>query len=88
MISENREECPSVVLEELTDEAIPILRIDGLAKAILIFALICCIVINTFGKVFLVYYIKERAPKRPLNDMILIDQVLINLQLKVITILS
>ena len=73
-ITENFDSCQSVLIEELSDESTQILQIDGWPKTTLIVVLIVCIILNTFGKVFMVYYITERAPTRPLNDMILIDQ--------------
>ena len=64
--------CP--ILEDIHDESLTWLW-DHWATCLTII-LIGCIAINTSGKVFTIYYIKERAPNRPLNDMILIDQCL------------
>ena len=65
--------CP-ILLEDIHDESLTWLW-DHWATCLTII-LIGCIAINTLGKVFTIYYIKERAPNRPLNDMILIDQCL------------
>ena len=68
--------CPLVLLEDMHDELIPLLSMGPWFTSFLITMILGCVVINTLGKVFTIYYIKERAPKRPLNDMILIDQCL------------
>ena len=68
--------CPLVLLEDMHDELIPLLSMGPWFTSFLITMIFGCVVINTLGKVFTIYYIKERAPKRPLNDMILIDQCL------------
>ena len=67
--------CPVLLLEDIHDESLTWLW-DHWATSCLAAILIGCIAINTLGKVFTIYYIKERAPKRPLNDMIFIDQCL------------
>ena len=68
--------CPLVLLEDMHDELIPLLSMGPWFTSFLITMILGCVVINTLGKIFTIYYIKERAPKRPLNDMILIDQCL------------
>ena len=67
--------CPILLLEDIHDESLTWLW-DHWATSFLAIILICCITINTLGKFLTIYYIKERAPNRPLNDMILIDQCL------------
>ena len=68
--------CPLVTLKDMNDESIPVLTMGSWVTYIfIIFLLIGCVVMNSLGKAFTVFYIKQRAPERPLNDMILIDQV-------------
>ena len=67
--------CPVLLLEDIHDESLTWLW-DHWATSCLAAILIGCITINTLGKIFTIYYIKERAPNRPLNDMIFIDQCL------------
>ena len=67
--------CPLLLLEDIHDESLTWLW-DHWATSCLATILIGCIVINTLGKVLTIYYIRERAPIRPLNDMIFIDQCL------------
>ena len=64
------------LIEGLSDTSIPVLSMDTWSTSILITMIVGCVVTNTFGKLFTIYYIKERAPERPLNDMIFIDQCL------------
>ena len=75
-ISSRNQTCPLVLLEDISDQSIPLLSMKTWQISVLIAILIGCVVINTLGKIFTIYYIKERAPKRPLNDMIFIDQCL------------
>lgn len=71
-------DCLLAVLEDMSDESIPVLNMDSWANCLfIIILLIACTGLNSMGKAFTVYYIKQRAPDRPLNDMILIDQVLL-----------
>ena len=71
-------DCLLAVLEDMSDESIHVLNMDSWANCLfIIILLIACTVLNSMGKAFTVYYIKQRAPDRPLNDMILIDQVLL-----------
>ena len=74
--SSRNQTCPLVLFEDINDESIPLLSMGTWPISILITILFGCIVINTFEKLFTIYYINERAPKKPLNDMILIDQCL------------
>ena len=74
--SSRNQTCPLVLFEDIYDESIPLLSMGTWPISILITILLGCIIINTLGKIFTIYYIRERAPKRPLNDMILIDQCL------------
>ena len=68
--------CPLVTLKDMNDESIPVLTMGSwVTYTFIISLLIGCVVMNSLGKAFTVFYIKQRAPERPLNDMILIDQV-------------
>ena len=68
--------CSVALIEDMSDESIPVLSMGTWSTSILIAMIVVCVVINTFGKFLIIYYIRERAPKRPLNDMIVIDQCL------------
>ena len=68
--------CSLILLEDLQDESVPALAMDTWSTVVLVIVIVACIMINASGKIFTIIYIKERAPKRPLNDMILIDQSL------------
>ena len=71
-------DCPLVTLGDMNDASIPVLRMGSWVNYIfIILLLIGCVAMNSFGKAFTVFYIKQSAPERPLNDMILIDQVCI-----------
>ena len=67
--------CPGLLLEDIHDESLARLW-NHWATSFLAAILIGCITINTLGKFLTIYYIKKRAPNRPLNDMIFIDQCL------------
>ena len=77
-------DCPLVILGDMNDESIPVLRMESWVTYIfIILLLIGCVAMNSFGKAFTVFYIKQSAPERPLNDMILIDQVCIFVYLQI-----
>ena len=62
-------------LESLTDESVQVIQWHGFWSIILI--CFCCAfaIISTAGKGMIIYYILYKAPKRPMNTMILFDQV-------------
>ena len=64
------------VFVDIQDETVPALSMGTLPTLALISMVSICVLINTVGKIFIIYYIKKKAPKRPLNDMFLIDQCL------------
>ena len=61
--------------EELQSESVKVIQWHGFFSIVLI--TICCIfaIISTSGKSLIIYFILYKAPKRPMNTMILLDQV-------------
>ena len=60
----------------IEDHAVPILKLQYWQFVCLIFYYSVCAIIAIFGEALIIFYIARHAPKkRPLNRMILIDQV-------------
>ena len=59
----------------LEDESVRVIQWHGFFSIILIGLLSVCGVVSTSGKVMIIHFILTKAPKRPLNKMILFDQV-------------
>ena len=61
--------------ETLENESVTVIKWHGFFSVILI--CLCCIfaIISTSGKSMIIYFILYKAPKRPMNTMILLDQV-------------
>ena len=61
--------------EDLENESVTVIQWHGFFSIILI--CLCCIfaIISTSGKSMIIYFILYKAPKRPMNTMILLDQV-------------
>ena len=57
------------------DENVHVVQWHGYFSVILIAFLSTCGVVSTSGKMMIVHYILTQAPKRPLNKMILCDQL-------------
>ena len=59
---------------------VAVIQWHGCFSVLLIGFLALCGVLNTSGKVVIIRFILTKAPKRPLNWMILFDQVSVNIQ--------
>ena len=70
------DDCLEVQLEDMTDESVQVIGLTSQWSMVLVAVLIGCVVLNTAGKAFIIYFVKKRALDRPINTMVLIDQVL------------
>ena len=61
--------------DELQDESVHVIQWHGFFSIILIGFLSIFAIISTVGKSMIIYFIIYKAPKRPMNTMILLDQV-------------
>ena len=61
----------------LTDESVKVIQWHGFFSILLIILCTTCALISTCGKSMIIYFILYKAPRRPLNTMILLDQVLL-----------
>ena len=64
------------------NESVQVIQWHGFFSILLI--CLCCTfaIISTAGKSMIIYFILYKAPKRPMNTMILLDQVRISVQLR------
>ena len=69
------DDCPNVVLEDMSDESIEVFGLTTHWSMVLVAVLFGCVVLNTAGKAFIIYFANEEAVDRPMNTMVLIDQV-------------
>ena len=70
------ENCPEVVLLDFEDKSLSVINSTSKWVKLLIASLIGCVVINLAGKIFIMWYVNCRSIPRPMNVMILIDQVI------------
>ena len=61
--------------DELESGNVAVIKWHGYFSVLLIGSLSLCWILSTSGKVMIIRYILTKAPKRPLNRMILHDQV-------------
>ena len=66
---------PDVEIMDFEDENVHVIQWHGFFSITLICFLSACGVVSTSGKVMIIHFILTKAPKRPLNKMILCDQV-------------
>ena len=68
---------PNITLEflELQDESVQVIQWHGLFSVALVCLCTTFAIISTAGKSMMIYFILYKAPKRPMNTMILLDQV-------------
>ena len=68
---------PNTTLEflELQDESVQVIQWHGLFSVALLCLCGTFALISTVGKSMMIYFILYKAPKRPMNTMILLDQV-------------
>ena len=60
---------------ESIDENVQVIQWHGLFSVVLILILSICGILSTVGKSMIIYFIVYKAPNRPLNFMILCNQV-------------
>ena len=60
---------------ELQSESLKVIQWHGLFSILLICFCSACAIISTAGKSLIIYFILYKAPKRPMNTMILHDQI-------------
>ncbi len=61
--------------EELQSESVKVIQWHGFFSIILICLCSAFAIISTAGKSMIIYFILYKAPKRPMNTMILLDQI-------------
>ena len=66
---------PNLDIIDIEDENVHVVKWHGYFSVILIAFLSTCGVVSTLGKMMIIHYILTQAPKRPLNKMILCDQL-------------
>ena len=69
------EDCPEVVLLDFEDQSLSVINSTSKWVTLLIASLIGCVGINLAGKIFIMWYVICQSIPRPMNAMILIDQV-------------
>ena len=69
------EDCPEVVLLDFKDQSLSVINSTSKWVTLLIASLIGCVGINLAGKIFIMWYVICQSIPRPMNAMILIDQV-------------
>ena len=62
-------------LEELQDESVQVIQWHGLFSVFLICICSTFAIMSTAGKLMIIYFVMYKAPKRPINTMIFLDQV-------------
>ena len=65
----------SIKEEELQSESLKVIQWHGLLSILFICFCSACAIISTAGKSLIIYFILYKAPKRPMNTMILLDQI-------------
>ena len=65
----------SIKEEELQSESLKVIQWHGLLSILFICFCSACAIISTAGKSLIIYFIVYKAPKRPMNTMILLDQI-------------
>ena len=66
---------PEVVLLDFEDQSLSVINSSSKWVWLLIASLIGCVGINLAGKILIMWYVNCRSIPRPMNAMILIDQV-------------
>ena len=66
---------PNLDLIDFEDESVHVILWHGYFSVILIIFLGACGVVSTLGKMFIIHFILTKAPQRPLNKMILCDEL-------------
>ena len=66
---------PNLELIDFEDESVHVIQWHGYFSVILIIFLGACGVVSTLGKIFIIHFILTKAPQRPLNKMILCDEL-------------
>ena len=66
---------PNLELIDFEDESVHVIQWHGYFSVILIIFLGACGVVSTLGKMFIIHFILTKAPQRPLNKMILCDEL-------------
>ena len=69
------DDCPDVVLEDMRDESVGVLGLTSQWSMVFVAVLIGIVALNTAGKAFIIYFANQEALDRPLNTMVLIEQV-------------
>ena len=69
------DDCPEVVLLDFEDQSLSVINSTSRWVTLLIASLIGCVGINLAGKIFIMWYVICQSIPRPMNAMILIDQV-------------
>ena len=69
------DDCPEVVLLDFEDQSLSAINSTSKWVWLLIASLIGCVGINLAGKILIMWYVNCRSIPRPMNAMILIDQV-------------
>ena len=69
------DDCPEVVLLDFEDQSLSVINSTSKWVTLLIASLIGCVGINLAGKIFIMWYVICQSIPRPMNAMILIDQV-------------
>ena len=70
------QDCPEVVLLDFEDQSLSVINSSSKWVWLLIASLIGCVGINLAGKILIMWYVNCRSIPRPMNVMILIDQVI------------
>ena len=66
---------PNLELIDFEDESVHVILWHGYFSVILIIFLGACGVVSTLGKMFIIHFILTKAPQRPLNKMLLCDEL-------------
>ena len=70
------QDCPEVVLLDFEDQSLSVINSSSKWVWLLIASLIGCVGINLAGKILIMWYVNYHSIPRPMNVMILIDQVI------------
>ena len=63
------------LLDDFQDESLKLISVRSSWSLLLTMALIGCAAMNFAGKIFIIWYVKFQSIKRPLNTLIILDQV-------------